>query len=82
MLSDCLRAELAGQGIGVTAICPGFVSTGIAGQRDLCGRRRGDADARGAAARADRALTSGGTRRSASPRTSCAPSTATGRRRR
>ncbi|MGP4099131.1 SDR family oxidoreductase [Nonomuraea sp. KM90] len=31
MLSDCLRAELAGQGIGVTVICPGFVSTGIAG---------------------------------------------------
>ncbi|MET8047450.1 SDR family oxidoreductase [Streptosporangium sp. NPDC005286] len=30
MLSDCLRAELAGQGIGVTAICPGFVSTAIA----------------------------------------------------
>ncbi|MEV0381845.1 SDR family oxidoreductase [Nonomuraea sp. NPDC050643] len=30
MLSDCLRAELAGQGIGVSAICPGFVSTGIA----------------------------------------------------
>ncbi|GAA2291274.1 SDR family oxidoreductase [Nonomuraea roseoviolacea subsp. roseoviolacea] len=30
MLSDCLRAEVAGQGIGVSAICPGFVSTGIA----------------------------------------------------
>lgn len=30
MLSDCLRAELAGQGIGVSVICPGFVSTAIA----------------------------------------------------
>ncbi|MEV0997425.1 SDR family oxidoreductase [Nonomuraea sp. NPDC050202] len=30
MLSDCLRAELAGHGIGVSTICPGFVSTGIA----------------------------------------------------
>ncbi|NJP95935.1 SDR family oxidoreductase [Nonomuraea sp. FMUSA5-5] len=30
MLSDCLRAELADHGIGVSAICPGFVSTGIA----------------------------------------------------
>ncbi|MFJ8788424.1 SDR family oxidoreductase [Streptomyces sp. NPDC102462] len=29
MLSESLRAELAGQGIGVTAICPGFVHTGI-----------------------------------------------------
>ncbi|MEV8552463.1 SDR family oxidoreductase [Streptomyces glaucescens] len=29
MLSQCLRAELAGQGIGVSAICPGFVDTGI-----------------------------------------------------
>jgi NAD(P)-dependent dehydrogenase (short-subunit alcohol dehydrogenase family) len=29
MLSDCLRAELAGTGIRVTAICPGFTSTGI-----------------------------------------------------
>ncbi|MFF6802461.1 SDR family oxidoreductase [Streptomyces sp. NPDC012616] len=29
MLSECLRAELAGRGIGVTAICPGLVNTGI-----------------------------------------------------
>ncbi|MGW4201068.1 SDR family oxidoreductase [Streptomyces sp. NPDC004726] len=29
MLSQCLRAELAAQGIGVSAICPGFVNTNI-----------------------------------------------------
>ncbi|WP_274560468.1 SDR family oxidoreductase [Streptomyces spiramyceticus] len=29
MLSECLRAEFAGHGIGVTAICPGFVNTNI-----------------------------------------------------
>ncbi|MEU3352164.1 SDR family oxidoreductase [Streptomyces sp. NPDC037389] len=29
MLSECLRAELAGQGIGVSAICPGIVNTAI-----------------------------------------------------
>lgn len=29
MLSECLRAELASQGIGVTAVCPGFVNTDI-----------------------------------------------------
>jgi NAD(P)-dependent dehydrogenase (short-subunit alcohol dehydrogenase family)/pimeloyl-ACP methyl ester carboxylesterase len=29
MLSECLRAELADVGIGVTAICPGFVNTNI-----------------------------------------------------
>ncbi|RII11901.1 putative oxidoreductase SadH [Streptomyces sp. YIM 130001] len=29
MLSECLRAELASQDIGVTAICPGFVNTNI-----------------------------------------------------
>ncbi|MFJ3306107.1 SDR family oxidoreductase [Streptomyces sp. NPDC086549] len=29
MLSECLRAELAGRDIGVTAICPGFVNTNI-----------------------------------------------------
>ncbi|QXJ21669.1 SDR family NAD(P)-dependent oxidoreductase [Actinomadura graeca] len=29
MLSQCLRAELAGSRIGVTAVCPGFSGTGI-----------------------------------------------------
>ncbi|MFB4306429.1 SDR family NAD(P)-dependent oxidoreductase [Actinomadura sp. GTD37] len=29
MLSECLRAELAGSRIGVTAVCPGFVSTDL-----------------------------------------------------
>lgn len=29
MLSECLRGELAGRGIGVTAVCPGIVNTGI-----------------------------------------------------
>ncbi|MFE7775615.1 SDR family oxidoreductase [Streptomyces sp. NPDC057445] len=29
MLSECLRAELAGQDIGVSAICPGIVNTNI-----------------------------------------------------
>ncbi len=29
MLSECLRAELAVEGIGVTAVCPGLVNTNI-----------------------------------------------------
>ncbi|MGA4801280.1 SDR family oxidoreductase [Streptomyces lavendulocolor] len=29
MLSECLRAELAGRGIGVSAVCPGIVNTDI-----------------------------------------------------
>ncbi|MFI5529822.1 SDR family oxidoreductase [Kitasatospora sp. NPDC051853] len=29
MLSDCLRAELAASGVGVSAICPGLVNTNI-----------------------------------------------------
>jgi NAD(P)-dependent dehydrogenase (short-subunit alcohol dehydrogenase family) len=29
MLSECLRAELAGRGVGVSVICPGFIATGI-----------------------------------------------------
>ncbi len=30
MLTECMRAELAGYGIGVSAVYPGFVDTGIA----------------------------------------------------
>jgi NAD(P)-dependent dehydrogenase (short-subunit alcohol dehydrogenase family) len=37
MLSECLRAELADAGIGVTAICPGFTSTAIARSARLVG---------------------------------------------
>jgi NAD(P)-dependent dehydrogenase (short-subunit alcohol dehydrogenase family) len=37
MLSECLRAELAGDGIGVTAICPGFTNTPIARSARLVG---------------------------------------------
>ncbi|MFG2756644.1 SDR family oxidoreductase [Streptomyces wuyuanensis] len=29
MLSECLRAELSGRGIGVSAVCPGIVNTNI-----------------------------------------------------
>ncbi|WP_435611462.1 SDR family oxidoreductase [Streptomyces sp. bgisy159] len=37
MLSECLRAELAGRGIGVSAICPGLVNTGITGTATFVG---------------------------------------------
>ncbi|MGW6025882.1 SDR family oxidoreductase [Streptomyces sp. NPDC055099] len=37
MLSECLRAELAGQGIGVSAICPGFVNTNITATTHFAG---------------------------------------------
>ncbi|MFG2284781.1 SDR family oxidoreductase [Streptomyces sp. NPDC048595] len=37
MLSECLRAELAGQGIGVSAICPGLVNTGITASARFAG---------------------------------------------
>lgn len=37
MLSECLRAELAGKGIGVTVVCPGFVNTDIARTARLTG---------------------------------------------
>jgi NAD(P)-dependent dehydrogenase (short-subunit alcohol dehydrogenase family) len=44
MLSECLRAELAGAGIGVTAICPGFTSTSIARSARLVGVPGDEAD--------------------------------------
>jgi NAD(P)-dependent dehydrogenase (short-subunit alcohol dehydrogenase family)/pimeloyl-ACP methyl ester carboxylesterase len=51
MLSECLRAELASEGIGVSAVCPGFVNTGIARATRYVGvsgeeqeRLRGNAD--------------------------------------
>ncbi|MFE6036251.1 SDR family oxidoreductase [Streptomyces sp. NPDC056452] len=37
MLSECLRAELAEQSIGVSAICPGIVNTGITGTARFAG---------------------------------------------
>ncbi|WP_329522105.1 SDR family NAD(P)-dependent oxidoreductase [Spirillospora sp. NBC_01491] len=37
MLSECMRAELAGSRIGVTAVCPGFTSTGIARNATFAG---------------------------------------------
>ncbi|MBY8965666.1 SDR family NAD(P)-dependent oxidoreductase [Algiphilus sp.] len=37
-LSESLRAELSGLGIGVTAVCPGFVQTPIADKITLFGR--------------------------------------------
>jgi len=52
MLTECLRAELADKQIGVTAICPGFVATGIAAATVYTGlseeeqaRKRAKADA-------------------------------------
>ncbi|WP_262401829.1 SDR family NAD(P)-dependent oxidoreductase [Actinomadura sp. CNU-125] len=38
MLSECLRAELKGAGIGVSAICPGIVDSGITGRARFVGR--------------------------------------------
>ncbi|MFF6999524.1 SDR family oxidoreductase [Streptomyces sp. NPDC008313] len=50
MLSECLRAELAGRDIGVSAVCPGFVNTNITSTAYFAGvdaaeqdRRRGRA---------------------------------------
>ena len=43
MLSECLRLELAAAGIGVTAICPGFTSTGIARAARYAGAPAADA---------------------------------------
>ncbi|MFB8276049.1 SDR family oxidoreductase [Nocardia colli] len=37
MFSDCLRAELAGSGIGVSTICPGIVHTNIVANTRMSG---------------------------------------------
>ncbi|MBK1785422.1 SDR family oxidoreductase [Prauserella sp. ASG 168] len=37
MLSECLRAELASDRVGVTAVCPGIVRTGITGSTVFVG---------------------------------------------
>jgi len=42
MFSECLRAELASSGIGVTAICPGFTSTPIARSARYVGLSAGE----------------------------------------
>ncbi len=44
MLSECLRAELAPSGIGVTAVCPGFVATNITRAAQYVGREEADQD--------------------------------------
>ncbi|MFF8832117.1 SDR family oxidoreductase [Streptomyces sp. NPDC015131] len=42
MLSECLRAELAGRDIGVTAVCPGIVNTGITSTARFAGVTAGE----------------------------------------
>ncbi|MBY8883528.1 SDR family oxidoreductase [Streptomyces sp. PTM05] len=46
MLSDCLRAELAPSGIGVSAICPGIVNTNITRTTTFSGLSDSEQDAR------------------------------------
>ncbi len=77
MLSECLRAELAGRGIGVSAICPGFVNTNITSTAHFAGvdaseERRGQESRRGCTGCAT-------TRRRRWPTRSCARSSATRR---
>ncbi|MFI0368657.1 SDR family oxidoreductase [Actinomadura sp. 1N219] len=45
MLSECLRAELKGKGIGVSAVCPGIVNTNITRTSRFVGQDR-DEEAR------------------------------------
>ena len=42
MFSDCLRAELAGAGIGVSTICPGIVHTNIVANTAFAGLSKQD----------------------------------------
>jgi NAD(P)-dependent dehydrogenase (short-subunit alcohol dehydrogenase family)/pimeloyl-ACP methyl ester carboxylesterase len=44
MLSECLRAELAPFGIGVTAVCPGVVATNITRSTRFVGRPESEQD--------------------------------------
>ncbi|HEY2769280.1 MAG TPA: SDR family oxidoreductase [Solirubrobacteraceae bacterium] len=44
MLSECLRAELAGAGIGVTAVFPGVIATNITRATEYVGKLAGDQD--------------------------------------
>jgi NAD(P)-dependent dehydrogenase (short-subunit alcohol dehydrogenase family)/pimeloyl-ACP methyl ester carboxylesterase len=46
MLTECLRAEFAGSGVGVSAICPGFVNTGIATATRYAGTEEGEQERR------------------------------------
>ncbi|MEW2358667.1 SDR family NAD(P)-dependent oxidoreductase [Spirillospora sp. NPDC029432] len=53
MLTECLRADLAGKGIGVSAICPGVVDTGITRASTFVGTgAEGQEESRRRAARA------------------------------
>lgn len=75
MLSECLRAELAGQGIGVTAICPGFINTNITSTARFTGSTP---SRRSGARRSPRGCTGcATTHRRRSPRPCCARSSAT-----
>jgi short-subunit dehydrogenase len=46
-LTESLRGEIASSGIGVTAVCPGFVRTPIAGKLQLFGRMNNPRTQRG-----------------------------------
>ena len=46
MLSESLRAELAGDGIGVSALCPGLINTGMPSHGDYLGASEADNVAR------------------------------------
>jgi short-subunit dehydrogenase len=46
MLSECLRAELAGEGIGVSAICPGLIDTPITTRTTFMGVSADEQDRR------------------------------------
>ncbi|MCW2860381.1 MAG: putative oxidoreductase ephD [Actinoallomurus sp.] len=47
MLSESLRAELSGTGVGVSAVCPGFIATGIYRAARYAGTDAAEATRRG-----------------------------------